>query len=108
MSENGLITATSGVIINADQVQSIDIPDQFEQTPIDNGWIITVSQTCKVAVNMSTSMRKIEMLLVSGDQIKKDQHDLMIMRHQPADAYRSRRTTTSPLAINPKSVGSEN
>ena len=88
----------SGFIVNVNQLQSMDIPLRFNRVKTDNGWIINVQEAGRVTVNFLTSMRKLETALVAGDSIERDGDDLIIMRSQPADAYRSQRGT-SPLAL---------
>ena len=55
------IEAESTIIINVTQVQSIDIATQFRRLATVDGWVLTLLQPGKVVVNLSTSMRKIEM-----------------------------------------------
>ena len=88
----------SGFIVNVNQLQSMDIPLRFNRVKTDNGWIINVQEAGRVTVNFLTSMRKLETALVAGDSIERDGDDLIIMRSQPADAYRSQRGT-SPLTL---------
>lgn len=92
-------TAASGVIISAAQLQSLDISDQFTRTKTSTGWRIKLEASARVTVNFTTSMRKLEVTLMPGDYIERDGDDLILIRNQPADAYRSQRgVSSSPLA----------
>ena len=92
-------TAASGVIISAAQLQSLDISDQFTRTKTANGWRIKLEASARVTVNFTTSMRKLEVTLMRDDCIERDGDDLILIRNQPADAYRSQRgVSSSPLA----------
>ena len=91
--------AASGVIINAAQMQSIDISERFTRTKTETGWRIKLETSARVTVNFMTSMRKLEVTLVQGDCIERDGDDLILIRNQSADAYRSQRgVSSSPLA----------
>ena len=50
--------ATSGVIVNAAQMQSLDISDRFTRTKTATGWQIKLEATARVTINFMTSMRK--------------------------------------------------
>ena len=102
-------TASSGVIISAAQLQSLDISDQFTRTKTSTGWRIQLEASARITVNFTTSMRKLEVTLVQGDCIERDGDDLILIRNQPADAYRSKRSvSSSPLArSNERTSGSE-
>ncbi|MDE0316599.1 MAG: hypothetical protein OXM61_17070 [Candidatus Poribacteria bacterium] len=88
-------TAGSGFIVNVDQIQSIDIPLQFNRIKTDNGWVINILESGRVIINFLTSMRKLETALMSGDRIERDGDDIIIIRSQSADTYRSQRSTSS-------------
>ena len=91
--------AASGVIISAAQLQSIDISDRFTRTKTETGWRIKLEASARVTINFTTSMRKLEVTLMQGDCIERDGDDLILVRNQPADAYRSQRgVSSSPLA----------
>ncbi len=91
--------AQSGVIVNAAQMQSLDISDRFTRTKTATGWQIKLEATARITVNFMTSMRKFEITLMKDDIIERDGDDLILIRNQPADAYRSQRgVSTSPLA----------
>ena len=93
--------ATSGVIINAAQMQSLDISDRFTRTKTETGWQIKLEASARVTINFMTSMRKFEITLMQNDIIERDGEDLILIRNQPADAYRSQRgVSSSPLARN--------
>ncbi len=102
-------TASSGVVISAAQLQSLDISDRFTRTKTATGWRIKLEASARVIVNFITSMRKLEITLMPGDCIERDGDDLMLIRNQPADAYRSQRgVSSSPLArSNERSSNSE-
>ena len=105
--------AASGVIINAAQMQSIDISERFTRTKTETGWRIQLETSARVTINFMTSMRKLELTLMQGDCIERDGDDLILMRNQSADAYRSQRgVSSSPLARSneraPASDASEN
>lgn len=102
-------TASSGVVISAAQLQSLDISDRFTRTKTATGWRIKLEASARVTVNFITSMRKLEVTLMQGDCIERDGDDLMLIRNQPADAYRSQRgVSSSPLArSNERSSNSE-
>lgn len=91
--------AQSGVIINAVQMQSLDISDRFTRTKTETGWQIQLEAAARVTINFMTSMRKFEITLMQNDIIERDGEDLILIRNQPADAYRSQRgVSSSPLA----------
>ena len=91
------IQAESGVIINAAQLQSLDISERFTRTKTATGWQIRLAATARVTISFMTSMRKIETTLMANDIIERDGDDLILLRNQPTDAYRSQRSV-SPLA----------
>ena len=91
--------AQSGVIINAAQMQSLDISDRFTRTKTETGWQIKLEAAARITINFMTSMRKFEITLMQNDIIERDADDLILIRNQPADAYRSQRgVSSSPLA----------
>ena len=91
--------AKSGVIVNAAQIQSLDISDRFTRTKTATGWQIKLEAPARVTINFITSMRKFEATLMQDDIIERDGDDLILIRNQPADAYRSQRgVSSSPLA----------
>ena len=95
----GRTEAASGIIISAAQLQSIDISDRFIRTKTETGWRIRLEAAARVTVNFITSMRKLEVTLMQDDCIERDGDDLILVRNQPADAYRSQRgVSSSPLA----------
>ncbi len=85
----------SGIILNFQQIQSIDIPQQFKRVNTENGWIVNILGSGRVVINFITSMRKLETALMSGDCIERDSDNIVITRNQPTDAYRTQRGTTS-------------
>ena len=89
------IEAESATIINAAQVQSIDIATRFHRLSTVDGWVLTLLQPSKVIVNLSTSMRKIEIPLVEGDQVVREREDLLILRKHPTDRYKTHRGASS-------------
>ena len=91
--------AQSGTIINAVQMQSLDIGDRFTRTKTETGWQIKLEAAARVTINFMTSMRKFEITLMQNDIIERDGEDLILIRNQSADAYRSQRgVSSSPLA----------
>ena len=97
----GLTEAASGIIINAAQMQSIDINDRFTRTITETGWRIKLEASARVTINFMTSMRKYEITLMQDDIIERNGDDLILVRNHPADAYRSKRNVSaSPLARN--------
>lgn len=88
-------TPESGVILNFQQVQSIDIPQPFDRVNTENGWTINILGSGRVIVNFITSMRKLETPLMSGDSIERDGDNIVIIRNQPIEAYKTQRGTTS-------------
>ena len=89
--------AESGVIINAVQMQSLDISERFTRVKTETGWKIKLEASARVTITFTTSMRKYETVLMENDIIERDGNDLILLRNQPTDAYRSQRTV-SPLA----------
>ena len=89
--------AESGVIINAAQVQSIEIGQGFTRVKTENGWRIRMNAQARVTVNFGSSMRKFETTLMQDDVIERDGDDLVLLRNHPAEAYRAQRGV-SPLA----------
>ena len=94
---DGAVEAHGGVLINTNQVQSIDVPAKFTREKTSDGWQIILHDACKVVINLTTSMRKIEINLIEGDRIEKDGSDILVIRNQAADVYRSQ-SKPSPLA----------
>ena len=93
--------AASGIIINASQMQSIDISERFTRTKTATGWRVQLEASARVTINFMTSMRKFEVVLMQGDCIERDGEDLIVLRNKPADEYRSQRNVSkSPLARN--------
>ncbi len=91
--------AASGIIINASQLQSIDISERFIHSKTANGWRVELEASARVTINFMTSMRKFEVTLMQGDSIERDGEDLIVFRNKPADEYRSQRgVSKSPLA----------
>lgn len=91
--------AASGVIVNAAQMQSLEISDRFTRTKTATGWQIKLEASARVTINFMTNMRKFEITLMQDDIIERDGDDLILIRNQPADAYRSQRgVSSSPLA----------
>ena len=91
------IQAESGVIINVAQMQSLDISERFTRTKTETGWKIKLEARARVTITFTTSMRKYETALMENDVIERDGNDLILLRNQPTDAYRSQRSV-SPLA----------
>ncbi len=87
--------AGSGFVVNVNQIQSIDIPHQFNRVKTDNGWIINMLEPGRVTINFLTSMRKLESALVAGDSLERDGDDLFILRSESADTYRTQRATST-------------
>ncbi len=85
----------SGAILNFKQVQSIDIPQAFNRVNTENGWTINILGSGRVIVNFITSMRKLETPLMAGDIIERDDDNIVIIRNQPVEAYKTQRGTTS-------------
>ena len=91
--------AASGIIINASQMQSIDINERFTRIKTATGWRVELEASARVTINFMTSMRKFEVVLMQGDSIERDGEDLIVLRNKPADEYRSQRgVSKSPLA----------
>ncbi len=91
------IQSESGVIINAVQMQSLDISERFTRRKTETGWKIKLEAPARVIITFTTSMRKFETSLLENDVIERDGNDLILLRNQPTDAYRSQRSV-SPLA----------
>ena len=89
--------AESGVIINTVQMQSLDISARFTRVKTETGWKIKLEAPARVTITFTTSMRKFETALMENDIIERDGNDLILLRNQPPDAYRSQRGV-SPLA----------
>lgn len=94
---DGAVEAQSVVLISTNQVQSIDVPAKFSREKTSDGWQIVLHDSCKVVINLTTSMRKIEINLIEGDRIEKDGSDILVLRNHPADNYKSQ-SKPSPLA----------
>ncbi len=92
-----MVEAESGVIINAAQMQSIDIGKRFTRVKTEGGWRIRMSEAARITINFMTSMRKFETTLMPDDIIERDGDDLIILRNQPAEVYRPQ-LGKSPLA----------
>ncbi len=87
--------AESGVVLNVEQMQSLEIQQRFNRVNSENGWTIHLLDTGRVTVNFITSMRKYETTLIEGDSIIRDGNDLFIVRSQTEDAYRTQRGSSS-------------
>lgn len=101
------IQAKSGVIINAAQMQSLDINEAFTRTKTATGWQIKLEATARVTISFMTSMRKIETTLMANDVIERDGDDLILLRNQPLDAYRSQRSVSALARSNSQALASE-
>ncbi len=88
-------SAESVILINVQQMQSMEIPQRFNRVRTEHGWIIHLEEAGRVTVNFLTSMRKFDTALLPGDIIERDGDDLLLLRKQPEDAYRSQRGTSS-------------
>ncbi|MXV78933.1 hypothetical protein F4083_06825 [Candidatus Poribacteria bacterium] len=100
-------TPESGVILNFQQVQSIDIPQAFDRVNTENGWTINILGSGRVIVNFITSMRKLETPLMAGDIIERDGDNIVIIRNQPVEAYKTQRGTTSLARTREELLSSE-
>lgn len=99
-------TSDKGAIINALDIQSIEIPDKFTIVRQTSGWLTTLDadKATKITVNLK-SMRRLEYTLRSGDTIEKDRDSIIILQTVPEGeeestprvsrslSYRSRRRT---------------
>ena len=99
--------AESGVIINAAQMQSLDINDQFTRVKTANGWQIKLEASARVIITFMTSMRKFETTLMKNDVIERDGDDLILLRNQPKNAYSSQRSVSSLARNSGQSLASE-
>lgn len=88
-------SAESVILINVQQMLSLEIPQRFNRTKTENGWIIHLGEAGRVTVNFLTSMRKFDTALLAGDIVERDGDDLLLIRNQPEDAYRTQRGTSS-------------
>ncbi len=100
------IQAKSGVIINASQIQSLDISDEFTRMKTATGWKIKLATTTRVTISFMTGMRKIETTLMANDVIERDGDDLILLRNQPTDMYRSQRSVSSLARSNKQALAS--
>lgn len=89
------ISAESGIIISTHQIQSIEISDKFTRQKTSDGWYITLHRPCKITINLTASMRKIEVPVLDGDIIENDGTDLVILRKHTSEVYKSQRPGTS-------------
>ncbi len=87
--------AESGVIINAVQMHSLDISERFTRIKTATGWKIQLEATARITITFMSSMRKYETTLVKNDVIERDGNDLILLRKQSTDAYRSQRGVSS-------------
>ena len=99
--------AESGIIINAAQMQSLDISARFTHLRTATGWSITLEASARVTITFMTSMRKFEATLMENDVIERDGDDLILIRHRPADAYRSQRSVSALTRSSGQSLISE-
>ena len=99
--------AESGVIINAAQMQSLDINDRFTRVKTANGWQIKLEASARVIITFMTSMRKFETTLMENDVIERDGDDLILLRNQPKNAYSSQRNVSSLARSSGQSLASE-
>jgi len=88
-------SAESGVVLNVEQMQTMEIQQRFNRVKSENGWTIHILDTGRVTVNFITSMRKFETTLMAGDTIIRDGIDVIIIKNQPDDAYRTQRGSSS-------------
>ena len=101
------IQAHSGVIINALQMQSLDISERFTRTKTETGWQIKLEASARVTITFTTSMRKYETTLMKNDVIERDGNDLILLRNQPTDAYRSQRSVSRLAQSSGQTLASE-
>ena len=78
-----------GTLINALEVQYIDIPKKFALEKQAGGWIATISETAKVTLNFKT-MRKIEFTVNPGDTIEKYEDNIIILQNVPEEEEEER------------------
>ena len=88
-------SSESGVVLNVEQMQTMEIQQRFNRVKSENGWTIHLLDTGRVTVNFITSMRKFETTLMAGDSIVREGNDVFINRSQPIDAYRTQRGSSS-------------
>lgn len=75
----------NGAIINALDIQSIDIPDKFTLVKQPGGWIATLNaDEAKVTINLQ-SMRKLDYTLHSGDTIEKKKDSIIVLQTAPEE-----------------------
>jgi len=92
-----------GAIVNALDIQAVDIPDKFTIVKQTDGWLATLNaDKAKVIISLK-SMRRLEYTLRSGDTIEKDKDSIIILQTEPEEeeeggprvsrslSYRSRR-----------------
>lgn len=85
----------SGVVLNVEQMQTMEIEQRFNKVSSENGWTIQILDTGRVTVNFITSMRKFETTLIEGDAIIRDGNEIFIVKNQTEDAYRKQRGSSS-------------
>ncbi len=95
MEESTNNTGESVTLINVQQMQSLEIPQRYNRVKTENGWKIHLEGAGRVTINFLTSMRKFDIALLTGDLIERDGDDLLIIRKQTEDAYRTQRGSSS-------------
>lgn len=88
-------SAEGVILINIQQMQSLELHQRFNRISTDNGWIIHVEEAGRVTINFLTSMRKFDTALLPGDMIERDGDDLLVIRNQSEEAYRTKRGSSS-------------
>jgi len=73
-------TFDKGAIVNALDIQAVDIPDKFTIVKQAGGWLATLdADKAKVTISLK-SMRRLEYMLNSGDTIEKDKDSIIILQ----------------------------
>ncbi len=87
-----------GAIVNALDIQAVDIPDKFTIVKQAGGWLATLNaDKAKVTISLK-SMRRLEYTLRSGDTIEKDKDSVIILQTEPEEDEESGTRVRSSLS----------
>lgn len=97
-SQNESISGESCTVVNAEEVQSINLNGIFSKENSRDGWKIIIKQDCEITINYQSSMRKTDISMVENDQIEKTGDTIFFIKKQAGESYKEMRTS-SPLAM---------
>ena len=96
MAQEATYAAQSGgVLINAPEMQSMEIEGPFSYHLQAEGWQITMQAAGKVSFHFRANMRRMDFTVLEGDQVVRSGNDILIVRTHETEAYRGMRSPGS-------------